>query len=172
MGADGSWITEFPYTVSKWVSKEGGHRTYLPSSSSMCRVSLASRSIKSCWESSSGSRRGIAPIHTRNRSIFGFLSPLQCHTVRHLYNVTHTANRSILGFLSPLQRHTVRHLYNVTHTHGTDRSLASSLRCNVTQCDICTMSHIHTANRSIFGFLSPLQRHTVRHLYNVTHTHS
>ena len=170
MGADGSWITEFPYTVSKWVSKEGGHRTYLPSSSSMCRVSLASRSIKSCWESSSGSRRGIAPIHTRNRSIFGFLSPLQCHTVRHLYNVTHTANRSILGFLSPLQRHTVRHLYNVTHTANrsilgflsplqrhtvrylynvthtqlTDRSLASSLRCNVTQCDICTLSHSHS----------------------------
>jgi len=85
---------------------------------------------------------------------------VQCHT--------HTANRSIFGFLSPLQCHTVRHLYTVTLTQLTDRSWASSLHCNVTPCNICTMSH--TRNRSIFGFLSPLQCYTVRHLYNVTHT--
>jgi len=46
---------------------------------------------------------------------------VHCHTHTHhatfVHCHTHTANRSILGFLSPLQRHTVRHLYIVTHTH-------------------------------------------------------
>ena len=61
---------------------------------------------------------------------------VQCHT--------HTANRSILGFLSPLQCHTVRHLYTVTLTQLTDLSWASSLHCNVRPCDICRMSHTST----------------------------
>jgi len=42
------------------------------------------------------------------------------HIMRHLYIVTQTQNTSIFGFLSPLQCHTMRHLYmrhlyNVTH---------------------------------------------------------
>jgi len=67
----------------------------------MWSVSLASRSIKSCCDNSSGSRRGIAPMHTRNRSILGFLSPLQ-HTTHthHVKTHTHTHTHTFNGLFS------------------------------------------------------------------------
>ena len=52
-------------------------RTYLPSSSSTWTVSRASSSISSLCFIPSGISLGIAATHVRNRSIFGFRSPLQ-----------------------------------------------------------------------------------------------
>ena len=100
----------------------------------LCDICTMSHSHTSCDICTLSHSATFLQCHTytANRSILGFLSPLQRHTMRHLCNVTHTANRSILGFLSPLQYHTMRHLHNVTHTQLTDRAWASSLHCNVT----------------------------------------
>ena len=51
--------------------------SYFPSSSSMCTVRRDRRSTSSDGVMPSGRRRGMAATQVRNRSIRGFLSPLQ-----------------------------------------------------------------------------------------------
>ena len=67
--------------------------TYFASSSSTCTVRRESMLMSSYWLIPSGTRRGTAATHVRNKSIFGFRSPLQ----KQAHHLTFTTPRSFKG---------------------------------------------------------------------------
>ena len=82
------------------------------------RVSyLASSSMRSCLLMPSGMRRGMAATHVRNRSIFGFLSPL-CRRTRCMLD-THTpyTHTTLFHSLPPTHTPYTTLFHSLTHTH-------------------------------------------------------